>query len=205
MKELFERHLAVCPVVAILRGITAPEVPAVCDALASAGIRLLEIPLNSPDACASIAVAVRHCGDRQMVGAGTVLTPDEVRQVRDAGGKFIISPNTDPEVIRETKRLGLLSMPGFFTASEAFTAIHAGADYLKLFPATLGPGYVKDLKAVVKKPIFAVGGVNVGNIAQFMKVCAGVGIGSAVYKAGFSAETVAENAIALVKTFTQEA
>ena len=205
MKELFERHLAACPVVAILRGITAPEVPAVCDALASAGIRLLEIPLNSPDACASIAVAVRHCGDRQMVGAGTALTPEDVRQVRDAGGKFIISPNTDPEVIRETKRLGLLSMPGFFTASEAFAAIHAGADYLKLFPATLGPGYVKDLKAVVKKPIFAVGGVNVGNIAQFMKVCAGVGIGSAVYKAGFSAETVAENAIALVKTFTQEA
>lgn len=199
MKALFEEFLGLCPVVAILRGITPAETPAVCDALYGAGIRLLEIPLNSPDAVSGIAAAVRHCGDRQMVGAGTVLTPEEVRQVRAAGGKFIISPNTDVAVIRETKAQGLLSMPGFFTASEAFAAIHAGADFLKLFPACLGPGYVKDLKAVVKKPIFAVGGVHAGNLADFLKVCAGVGIGSAVYKAGYSPDVVAKNAVELVK------
>ena len=102
-------------------------------------------------------------------------------------------------VIRETKRLGMLSIPGFFTASEAFTAIHAGADYLKLFPAILGPGYVKDLKAVVKKPILAVGGVNAENLPEFMKVCLGAGIGSALYKAGKSLEALDRDAAAMVK------
>ena len=102
-----------------------------------------------------------------------------------AGGRFIISPDANPEVIRETKRLGLVSIPGFFTATEAFTALRAGADYLKLFPAgKLGPGYVKDLKAVIKAPILAVGGVDTDNIAAFLDVCAGVGIGSALYKPG---------------------
>ena len=184
MKERFEALRAQCPAVAILRGLTTPEVPEVCDALFRAGITLLEIPLNSPDPITSIAAAVKHCGDRQMVGAGTVLTPEDVQNVAAAGGKFIISPNTDMDVIRETKKCGLISIPGFFTASEAFTAQKAGADYLKLFPASLGPGYVKDLKAVLKAPVFAVGGVNKENIGAFLKCCAGVGIGSALYKGG---------------------
>ncbi len=194
----FETYLKECPLVAILRGITPEEVPAVCDVLYENGIRLLEIPLNSPDALKSIAIAAQHVKGRQIAGAGTVLTPEDVIAVHDAGGEFIISPNTDSEVIRETKRLGMISMPGFFTASEAFTAIKSGADYLKLFPAILGPGYVKDLKAVVKKPIFAVGGVNAGNIPEFMKVCAGVGIGSALYKPGKSLEEIARDAAAMV-------
>ena len=191
-----------CPVVAILRGLTTPEVPSVCDALWAAGITILEIPLNSPDPITTIAAAVKHCGERQMVGAGTVLTPENVRQVAEAGGKFIISPNTDVDVIRETKKCGLLSIPGFFTASEAFTAQKAGADYLKLFPAVLGPGYVKDLKAVVTLPILAVGGVNAANTPDFMKVCCGVGIGSAIYKAGRSAaevESCAKEIVAKLK------
>ena len=191
-----------CPVVAILRGLTTPEVPSVCDALWAAGITILEVPLNSPDPITTIAAAVKHCGERQMVGAGTVLTPENVRQVAEAGGKFIISPNTDVDVIRETKKCGLLSIPGFFTASEAFTAQKAGADYLKLFPAVLGPGYVKDLKAVVTLPILAVGGVNAANTPDFMKVCCGVGIGSAIYKAGRSAaevESCAKEIIAKLK------
>ena len=198
MKERFEEYLKQCPAVAILRGITTAEVPAVCDVLYEAGIRLLEIPLNSPNAVESIAVAAKHCAGRQMVGAGTVLSPEDVIAVYKAGGAFIISPNTDAEVIRETKRLGLLSMPGFFTASEGFAALKAGADYLKLFPAVLGPGYVKDLKAVIKAPILAVGGVNAGNIPEFMEVCCGVGIGSALYKAGKSLEDVKKDAIAIV-------
>ncbi|MBQ7394700.1 MAG: 2-dehydro-3-deoxy-6-phosphogalactonate aldolase [Lentisphaeria bacterium] len=190
MKERFESLRAQCPAVAILRGLTTPEVPEVCDALFRAGITLLEIPLNSPDPITSIAAAVKHCGDRQMVGAGTVLTPEDVQNVAAAGGKFIISPNTDTDVIRETKKCGLISIPGFFTASEAFTAQKAGADYLKLFPAILGPGYVKDLKAVVKLPIMAVGGVNAANTPEFMKLCCGVGIGSAIYKPGKTAAEV---------------
>jgi len=199
MKERFDAFMAECPLVAILRGITPPEVPAVCDVLFKAGIKLLEIPLNSPNALESISIAVKHCGDRQMVGAGTVLTPEDVRNVKAAGGLFIISPNTDVDVIRETKKQGMLSIPGFFTASEGFTAIKAGADYLKLFPAILGPRYVKDLKAVVKAPIMAVGGVNVENLGEFMKVCCGAGIGSALYKAGKPLANIERDAVMMVK------
>ena len=199
MKARFEQLMKECPLVAILRGITPAEVPAVCDVLYEQGIRLLEIPLNSPDPLQSIAIAAKHCGDRQMVGAGTVLTAEAVRGVKQAGGFFIISPNTDVDVIRETKKQGMLSIPGFFTASEGFTALKAGADYLKLFPAILGPGYVKDLKAVIKAPIMAVGGVNAQNLGDFMKVCCGAGIGSALYKAGKSLEDLARDTAELVR------
>ena len=200
MKELFEKYMRECPAVAILRGITPAEVPEICDRLFAAGIRLLEIPLNSPEPFKSIAAAAEHCEGRQLVGAGTVLTPEDVRKVRDAEGTFIISPNTDADVIRETKRLGLISIPGFFTASEGFAALKAGADFLKLFPACLGPGYVKDLKAVIKAPILAVGGVNAENIPAFMKVCAGVGIGSALYKPGKTPDQLEKDARAVVAT-----
>ena len=204
MKERFERFMKQCPAIAILRGLTTPEVPAVCDALFNAGITLLEIPLNSPDPVNTIAAAVKHCGDRQMVGAGTVLTPEDVRNVAAAGGKFIISPNTDVEVIKETKRLNLISIPGFFTASEGFTAQRAGADYLKLFPAILGPTYVKDLKAVIKLPIMAVGGVNAANTPDFMKLCCGVGIGSAIYTPGRSAADVERSAAEIVSSLPKK-
>ena len=198
MKARFEKLMGECPLVAILRGITPAEVPAVCDVLLDKGIKLLEIPLNSPNAFESIAIAVKHCGDKQMVGAGTVLTVEDVRGVKAAGGSFVISPNTDLDVIRETKAQGMLSIPGFFTASEGFAALKAGADYLKLFPAILGPGYVKDLKAVIKAPIMAVGGVNAENLPAFMQVCCGAGIGSALYKAGKSLEAVAADAEKMV-------
>lgn len=199
MKAQFEKFMSECPAVAILRGITNDEVISVCDALYEAGIRLLEIPLNSPDAVKSIAIASEHCKERMAVGAGTVLTVEDVNNVHKAGGTFIISPNTDTDVIKETKKLGMLSIPGFFTATEGFAAIKAGADYLKLFPACLGPSYVKNLKAVIKTPIMAVGGVNSDNIPDFMKVCCGVGIGSALYKAGKSLEDVRKDAEAIVK------
>ena len=199
MKEHFEILLKKTPLIAILRGITPSEVAGVCDILFEAGIFLLEIPLNSPNAFASIKIAAEHSRGRQLVGAGTVLTTEDVRRVQESGGCFIISPNTDIEVIRETKKCGMLSMPGFFTASEAFTALKAGADYLKLFPANLGPGYVKDLQAVIKAPVFAVGGVNQENISAFLKLCAGVGIGSALYKAGKTNSEIAADAQKLVR------
>lgn len=194
MKKAFNEILEECPIIAILRGITTAEIPTVCDALFESGIRLLEVPLNSPAPYESIAKAAKHCAGRQLVGAGTVLTADEVRKVKEAGGEFIVSPNTSPETIHETKRLGMVSIPGFFTATEGFTAIAAGADYLKLFPSVLGPGYIKDLKAVIKTPILAVGGVNADNVKDFLGICAGVGIGSALYKAGDTSEKVAEKA-----------
>lgn len=203
MKEQFEKFMAQCPAVAILRGITNAEVIPVCDTLYEAGIRIMEIPLNSPDAVKSIAIAAEHCKGKMAVGAGTVLTVEDVNNVRNAGGTFIISPNTDTDVIKETKRLGMLSIPGFFTATEGFAAVKAGADYLKLFPACLGPSYVKDLKAVIKTPIMAVGGVNAGNIPEFMKVCCGVGIGSALYKAGKSPEDIRKDAEAIFHAVKQ--
>lgn len=193
----FLQQSEICPVVAILRGITPNEIIEVCEVLREAGIRLLEVPLNSPEAVESIRRAAQkyHAGSELLIGAGTVLTSANVREVAAAGGRFIISPDTNVEVIAETKRLGLTSIPGFFTASEAFTALRAGADYLKLFPAgALGPGYVKDLKAVVKAPILAVGGVDTANAAGFLKVCAGIGVGSALYKPGKPLSTIAADA-----------
>ena len=199
MNELFVSRLKAAPAVAILRGITVEEVPEVCDILNDAGIKILEVPLNTPNALMCIAVAVKHCGDRQSIGAGTVLSVSDVRNVHAAGGTFIVSPNTDAEVIRATKKLNMVSIPGFYTATEGFEAIKAGADVLKLFPASVGPGYVKDLQAVIKTPILAVGGVNAGNIPDFMKVCSGVGIGSFLYKPGKTMDEIRTAAEAVAK------
>lgn len=199
MKEQFENLMKQCPIIAILRGIAITEIHTVCDALYEAGIRIIEIPLNYPDAVKSLTAAAEYCKDKMAVGAGTILSVKDVRNANNAGGTFIISPNTDIEVIRETKKLGMLSIPGFFTATEAFTAIKSGADYLKLFPACLGPSYIKDLKAVIKTPILAFGGINTNNISDFMQTCYGVGIGNALYKTGKSAEDILQDAEAIVK------
>jgi 2-dehydro-3-deoxyphosphogalactonate aldolase len=199
MNDLFVSRLKAAPAIAILRGITVEELPEVCDILNDAGIKILEVPLNTPNALMCIAVAMKHCGERQSIGAGTVLSVSDVRNVHAAGGSFIVSPNTDAEVIRETKKLNMVSIPGFYTATEGFEAIKAGADVLKLFPASVGPGYVKDLQAVIKTPILAVGGVNAGNIPDFMKVCSGVGIGSFLYKPGKTMDEIRTAAEAVAK------
>ena len=194
MKEKFDACLKEMPIVAILRGISKEELLPVCDALYDAGIKLLEVPLNTPDAFSRIREAVDYCGTRQMVGAGTVLTKEDVQNVKASGGKFIISPNTDEEVIKETKALSLVSIPGFFTATEGFKAVKAGADYLKLFPACLGPSYIKDLKAVIKTPIMAVGGVTTENFVSFLDVACGAGIGGSLYKPGKPLSETAQTA-----------
>lgn len=198
---LLDKYLAECPVIAILRGIKPEEILAVCDVLAGEGIRLIEVPLNSPEALRSIGLAAAHYhgGSQLLIGAGTVLTPIEVEQVAQAGGKYIISPNCDAAVIRRTVELGLVSIPGFLTPTEGFVAAAAGAHYLKLFPAgSFGVGYVKDIKAVLKAPILAVGGVNSDNLGSFLAQCAGAGIGSSIYKPGKSLEQIRQDARTLL-------
>lgn len=203
MKEKFDAFLQEMPVIAILRGITKEEIELVCDALYESGIKLLEVPLNTPDAFTCIKIASEYCSARQMVGAGTVLTSEDVLKVKESGGKFIISPNTDEEIIKKTKELSLISIPGFFTATEGFKAIKAGADLLKLFPACLGPSYIKDLQAVIKVPILAVGGVNMENLASFLGVARGAGIGGAIYKPGKDIPAIAADAKAIAQIVLQ--
>lgn len=190
------------PLVAILRGIRPDEAEAVLEALVGAGIGLIEVPLNSPEPLESIAIMAERAGGRARIGAGTVLTPQEVTAVADAGGTLIVSPNRDDDVIRATKAAGLQSFPGVFTATEALGAIRAGADALKFFPAeVLGPAGVKAMAAILPKgfPLLAVGGVDAANIGTWLAAgVAGFGIGSSLYKPGLSPAEVAERAAAMV-------
>lgn len=173
------------PIIAILRGLTPIDAVAVAEALLTEGIDRIEVPLNSPDPFKSIGLIVDAFGDNALIGAGTVLSPEQVRAVSDVGGKLIVSPNTDTDVIVATKRLGMQSFPGAFTATECFAALAAGADGLKIFPASMaGPSGIKALKAVLppEAPVFAVGGAGAENFAEWLAAGAdGFGIGTAVY------------------------
>ncbi|RYY45739.1 MAG: 2-dehydro-3-deoxy-6-phosphogalactonate aldolase, partial [Sphingomonadales bacterium] len=136
----FRAHFAACPLVAIIRGVTPDEAEAVGEALVEAGIRIIEVPLNSPAPLDSIARLAKRFGDRATIGAGTVLRVEQIAQVADAGGRIIVSPNANVEVIAATARAGLVSSPGYFTPTEAFAALDAGAHVLKLFPAEICSG-----------------------------------------------------------------
>lgn len=197
------------PLVAILRGLTPEEAEPVGAALLAAGFRCLEVPLNSPRPLESIGILQRIFGDRALVGAGTVLTPEAVAAVADAGGRIIISPNTNPAVIRESKARGLVSFPAFFTPSEAFTALEAGADALKLFPAeAASPTVLKAVRTVLPAgtPLFPVGGVDPASMAAWRAAGAtGFGIGSSLYAPGRSAAEVGERAAALVRGWRESA
>lgn len=190
-------------VIAILRGVTPDEVLAVGQALRAGGIRIIEVPLNSPQPFDSIARLVRGFGDELLIGAGTVLTLDEVDRVADAGGRLVLSPNLDAGVVRQTRARGLLSMPGVATPSEGFQALAAGADALKLFPAEmLGPPVMKAWRAVFPPtvPMFAVGGIGAHNLRAFKAAgAAGVGTGSSLYAAGTPATDLTERARVLVE------
>ena len=192
-------------IIAILRGITPDEAPMIAGVLISAGITKIEVPLNSPDPLRSIQRMTETFGDQALIGAGTVLTPAQVAQVREAGGKLIVSPNTDPAVITATKAAGLLSYPGAMTPTECFTALSAGADGLKMFPGELiGPTGLRAMRAVLPKgtEVLAVGGANAGNFAAWVAAGAdGFGIGSALYKPGDDAATVDEKAQAIVAAY----
>ncbi|WBT05017.1 2-dehydro-3-deoxy-6-phosphogalactonate aldolase [Brevundimonas vesicularis] len=190
------------PLIAILRGLKPDEAVEVGEAIVAAGFRCLEVPLNSPEPLDSIRRLRAALDGRALVGAGTVLNVAAAREVAQAGGQLIISPNTNVEVIAETKTLGLLSLPGFFTPSEAFAALDAGADALKLFPAEIaGPKGLKAVRAVLpaETRIYPVGGVDPDSMSAWRSAGAsGFGIGSAVFQPGQSAEQVARQAEAFV-------
>jgi 2-dehydro-3-deoxyphosphogalactonate aldolase len=192
------------PLVAILRGITPDRAGAVGDALFSAGIRVIEVPLNSPEPFDSIAQLSRLFGKSCLIGAGTVLDVDDVGRTRDAGGQLIVSPNTDSRVIVRARSLEMVSMPGFATATEAFVAIAAGAVRLKLFPAaSYGPAHVTALRAVLPDhvKIYAVGGVGAEQIDSWLRAgVAGFGLGSELFKPDYSIADIAVRARRAVET-----
>lgn len=195
---LFRDHLGRCPLVAILRGVKPDEVLAIGDALVEAGIEVIEVPLNSPDPLVSIEALAKRFGDKVLVGAGTVLTVEQVGQVARAGGRIIVSPSTDFDVIAATAAEGLVSAPGYFTPSEAFLALKAGATALKLFPAEAAtPALVRAQRAVLPKdvPLLIVGGVKPDAVGQWFEAGAdGFGLGSALYKPGQTAGQVGQQA-----------
>ena len=194
--------LARCPLVAILRGIRPGEAIPVAAALEARGFAIVEVPLNSPDPLASIAALARQFGERLLIGAGTVMTPAQVAEIAAAGGKLIVTPHADAAVVRAAKLFGLWAVPGFFTPAEAFAMLEAGADGLKLFPAeAASPAVLRSLRAVLPTgtAVLPVGGIDASNMAGWRAAgAAGFGIGSAIYKPGDSAATVAAKARTLV-------
>ena len=195
-------RLAACPLVAILRGIRPDEAEAVGASLVAAGLRIIEVPLNSPDPMDSIARLHRRFGDVALIGAGTVRSAANVDAVAAAGGRLIVTPHADPAVVRAAKARGLLAVPGCFTPTEAFAMLDAGADALKLFPAEGGsPAMLRAMLAVLPHGtmVLPVGGMEAGTLAPWRAAGAvGFGIGGAIFKPGDDAAAVAAKAARLV-------
>ena len=194
--------MAHCGLIAILRGITPAEAEAIGLELYAAGFRLIEVPLNSPDPLDSIRAMRAALPTDCLIGAGTVLDPEDCARVQQAGGELIVMPHSDAAVIRAAKALGMASCPGVATPTEAYAALAAGADVLKMFPAEqLGPAVLKAWRAVLRPPIALapVGGITPDNIAIYAQAGAsGFGLGSALYKPGLSANEVGQNARAFI-------
>lgn len=191
-------YLRPLPLIAVLRGITPAEIDAVGAALIDNGFRIVEVPLNSPEPFDSIARLEQRFGERCLTGAGTVIKVADVARVAAAGGKLIVMPHGDVEIVREAKRLGMLCVPGVATPTEAFAALDAGADGLKMFPAEqLSPAALKAWRAVLPKDalVFPVGGIRPDNMTAYWEVGAnGFGTGSNLYAPGATADAVREAA-----------
>jgi 2-dehydro-3-deoxyphosphogalactonate aldolase len=202
-KELLHRYLDECPLIAIIRGVRPDEAEAIGNAIYEGGIRIIEVPLNSPEPLKSIELLAQKFGERMLVGAGTVLDPTDVGRVREVGGRIIVSPDTNPEVISAAASAGLVSSPGYFTPSEAFVAIRAGATSLKLFPAEgATPAVLKAHLAVIPRevPILVVGGVQPDNMRPWLDAGAtGFGLGGGLYKPGQSPAETLDKARAYVR------
>ncbi|HEX4736496.1 MAG TPA: 2-dehydro-3-deoxy-6-phosphogalactonate aldolase [Allosphingosinicella sp.] len=202
-KDELKRRLDECPLVAIIRGVTPGEAEAVGDAIYEAGIRIIEVPLNSPEPLKSIEILAKSLGERALVGAGTVLDAADVARVRDAGGRIIVSPSTFAPVIEATAAANMVSSPGFYTPSEAFEALRAGAHSLKLFPAeAASPAVVKAMLAVIPRgiPLLVVGGVKPDTMRPWIEAgAAGFGLGSGLYAPGRSAAETGARARAYVE------
>lgn len=200
--HLLRRYLDECPLVAIIRGVRPDEAEVVGQAIFDAGIRIIEVPLNSPEPIESIRRLAGKLGEDALVGAGTVLEAERVGEVREVGGRLIVSPGTDAEVIAAAVAAGMVSCPGYFTPSEAFVALKAGATALKLFPAEgASPNVLKAQRAVLPKevPVLVVGGIAPDNMGPWTEAGAnGFGLGSGLYKPGQSAEDTAGKARAYV-------
>lgn len=202
---MLDQALQKLPLVAILRGVKPEEVEGIADALYIEGFRVIEVPLNSPSACDSIARLASRMPDDTVVGAGTVLSVQAVDDVQAAGGKVIVMPHADVEVIRAAKARGLFCVPGAATPTEAFAAVNAGADAVKLFPAELiTPTIVKAMRAVLPKTLrlLPVGGITPDNMGPYVKAgAAGFGLGSALYSPGLSAQQVGQRARAFAEAW----
>ena len=193
------------PIIAILRGVKPAEAVGIAGVILAAGIDKIEVPLNSPSPFDSINAIVKVYGNQALIGAGTVLTTAQVKQVRSAGGQLVVSPNCDPAVIAATIAEGMQSWPGVFTPSEALAALQAGATGLKLFPGDMaGPKGLKAMRAILPlgTQVYAVGGAAPDNFSKWIEASAdGFGLGSAIYKPGDNLETVAAKAQAIVTAF----
>lgn len=200
--ERFRQHLAHCPLVAIIRGVEPDEVEQIGAVLIETGFRIVEVPLNSPRPFDSIRRLAAAFGNRAMIGAGTVLDPADVDRVKDCGGELVVAPNVDDRVIARTVAAGMVSAPGYFTPTEAFRALQAGAHALKLFPAEAASAAVlKAQLAVIPAdvPVLAVGGITPENMAGYLSAgAAGFGLGGGLYAAGRSVDDVRERAKAYV-------
>lgn len=198
MDERLGLAMAELPLVAILRGLRPEEAPAIGGALVEAGFRILEVPLNSPVPFASVRLLVDAFGDRAVVGAGTVTDAADVSRLREAGGRLVVMPHADVEVIRAAKGAGLACIPGVATPTEAFATLRAGADALKLFPAeTLGPATLRAWRAVLPGgvAVLPVGGITPEGMPPWRAAgAAGFGLGSALYRPGDGTASVAEQA-----------
>jgi 2-dehydro-3-deoxyphosphogalactonate aldolase len=197
-RALLHQYLDQCPLIAIVRGVTPGEAEGIGQAIYEAGVRIIEVPLNSPEPLDSIRRLAQRFGDRMLVGAGTVFTPANVEDVHAVGGRLIVSPHFNPAVVRAAVQAGMVACPGYFTPTEAFAALDAGATALKLFPAeAASPDVLKAQRAVIPAdvPVMIVGGVKPDNMAGWLAAGAsGFGLGGGLYQPGQSPEDTLDKA-----------